>query len=220
MKPHSLWLVAAIMSSVGMAAMAADKEKNFYVGLGAGSSNARLDADKINGALIDEGFDTTTSTEHVDTSVKLYGGYRFSRFLAAEIGLTDLGRFRAYSKSPATGDTFSGSTEAYSLDVSILGMLPLGESFSLFLRGGASAWTTRLKAAARTAAGVTSDSDSETGVSPLAGAGLAYRYSPELSFRVEFERHFSVGKDVELAGVPLDYKAPVDLISLAVQYSF
>ncbi|MEO8009277.1 MAG: outer membrane beta-barrel protein [Betaproteobacteria bacterium] len=96
--------------------------------------------------------------------------------------------------------------------MSALGILPLGDQFSLFGRTGLGFWNLDFKFSASGPGGTASASESETGVSPLLGIGTTFNFTPQFSLRGEFERHFSVGKD-DTTG-----KSDIDLITLGLQY--
>jgi len=56
-------------------------------------------------------------------AIGAYGGYRFSRYLGAEIAFTDLGEIEARNQGPATAATQSVSASAF--DLTGVGFIPL-----------------------------------------------------------------------------------------------
>jgi OOP family OmpA-OmpF porin len=72
-----------------------------------------------------------SSCEDTDTSWKLFGGYRFNRYVAAEATYVDWGEVTA---SIASGAQALARQHSYGL--AAVGTLPLGERFELFGKAG------------------------------------------------------------------------------------
>lgn len=70
-----------LLFSIPTVAAAANDDSGFYLGLGAGEANVDLDTDL---GVVDD----TSST------FRLYGGYDFNRFVAAEVGYLKVDDFR------------------------------------------------------------------------------------------------------------------------------
>ncbi len=132
-----------------------------------------------------------------------------------EGGYSDLGKSKFHSIVTSGGSgTGDGEWRAYSIDISALGILPLGDQFSLFGRAGLGIWNLDFKFTASGPGGTATVSESESGVSPLLGIGATFNFTPQFSLRGEIERHFSVGKD-DTTG-----KSDIDLITLGLQFRF
>src|ERR1041385_8616108 len=74
-------------------ALAQQPYRGWFAGISAGQSSADIDSSsslRILGAPA-----STLSSDDTDTGFRLYGGYRFNRHLAVEIGYADLGTFTA-----------------------------------------------------------------------------------------------------------------------------
>ena len=110
--------ILGLASSMALTGPALAQDMGFYAGLSFGQSSADVDCA---GA---------TSCDEEDTAWKIFGGYQFNRHLAVELGYTDLGEFSA----SAPGASFT--VEATAFEVSAVGMLPLGDKFSVFGRIG------------------------------------------------------------------------------------
>ncbi len=186
-----------------------------YIGLAAGQSRANVDRGDIDGTFASLGLTARTSVDETDFGWKLYGGYQFNQYFAVEGGYTDLGKatFNSVITSGGSG-TGNGEWTAYSIDLSALGILPLGNQFSLFGRAGVSLWDLDFDFTATGPGGTASASESESGASPLLGIGGMVSITPNFTVRAEFERHFRVG-DEDTTG-----ESDIDLISVGLQYRF
>ncbi len=98
-------------------------------------------------------------------SGKLFGGYQFTPNFALEAGLADLGRIE------------SGSARSHGEYLDAVGILPLGDAWSLLGRLGVA------HAALKTSAG----DDSGNGLK--LGLGAQYALSGNLALRAEWERY-------------------------------
>lgn len=198
-----------------MAGQVSAADTGGYFGVAAGQSKADLDEDEFNSDLAALGFGATTTADDTDTGFKLYGGYQFSKSFAVEGAYTNYGKFTAHSVITSGGSgTIDAEWSGFSLDASALGILPLGEKFSLFGRAGVSVWSLDFDFTASGPGGTASLSESESGVSPLLGLGAAFNITENIAIRAEFERHFDVG-DEDSTGT-----SDIDLISLGLQFRF
>lgn len=129
-------------------------------------------------------------------------GYRFTRYLAFEIGLADYGELT--SKGSATYDegggpfplSFTVGFDAQGPVISAIGILPLNEKFELYARAGLMF--------ASSERSVTTRVDGERGPSGTAqgdsqelviGAGAAFNFNQAYSIRVEYQRVGDVGQE-------------------------
>jgi OOP family OmpA-OmpF porin len=173
---------AACLAAAAVAAQAAD----FYIGGSAGSS--RWDVED----------DPAFSIDKRDTGAKLFGGIALHSNFAIEAGYAWLG------KAKFSGLGISGDVKGTGFFVDAVGLLPLGQKFSLLGKVGAF----RGKADG-TVTGLGSTDDSGTDIKW--GLGAAYSFSPSTAVRVEWERYrFDV----------FDDKGDVDFLSLGVTFKF
>lgn len=195
---------------------AAAAEPGGYLGAAFGQSQASdLNAAEINAALASVGLGAVTSVDDKGTPFRLFGGYRFSDNLAVEGGYTSFGKFTSQSTIVSGGSgTVNGEWSSYSLNVAAVGMLPVGQSLSLFGKGGLSLWNLDFDLAASGPGGSLTASESESGVSPLLGLGAMFNISSKFAIRADWERHFAVGDDSTTG------ESDVDLITLGVQFYF
>ncbi len=127
-----------------------------------------------------------------DTAFKVFGGYRFTPYLAGELAYVDLGRYG----NPGT------QFDQYGVAAELVGYIPLGQSgASLFGKAGLFSWSVQLSD--RYYYGSAEDS----GVDPTVGAGLQIDFNRFAGIRAEWERFFDVaGGDVDLITVSFFYR--------------
>ncbi len=97
--------IFVLLILTGLAGTAwADEEKGFYAGVGVGQFNVQADDIDDIGPIVSE-FDSES------TSLKIFGGWRFNRFLAAEVDYIDFG---------SLDEDIAGST----VDLELSGLAP------------------------------------------------------------------------------------------------
>jgi OOP family OmpA-OmpF porin len=152
-------LLLAVLASAG--AQAADDGEGGYVGIGAGEAKLEIDD------FIDEN----------DTAWKIFGGWSFNRYIAAEVGYFDGG-------DPSTTDgTVRRQVEADGFYAAAIGSLPLGDRFSLFAR---LAYAFYEATASLQAPGV-SVSESDEDEDLLYGIGATAQVTDSFGVRLELE---------------------------------
>jgi OOP family OmpA-OmpF porin len=152
-------LLLAILAAAG--AQAAEDGKGGYVGIGAGEAKLEIDE------FIDEN----------DTAYKIFGGWSFNRYIAAEVGYFDAG-------NPSTTEVaVRRQVEADGFYAAAIGSLPIGDRFSLFARLG---WAFYEATASLQASGLTvSESDEDEDL--LYGFGASAQFTDSFGVRLEFE---------------------------------
>jgi OOP family OmpA-OmpF porin len=199
-------LLLALSAALGVtSAHAADT--GAYAGGSIGQSSfSNFSASDLDAALADEGITSSSSTEDSDTGWKVFIGYQFLKYLAVEGAYTSFGKATANSliTSPVSGvaDT---EIEASSWSVSALGILPLGESFSLFGRVGANFWDADTSVTGSAGGIPVSDSVSTDGTDWVYGVGAVFNVSANLGIRGEWERYV-LDDDVDLYSVGVSWK--------------
>lgn len=171
-------LLPAFFFVVGTPAVAQDA--GWYIGGAYGTTSLDVDTSGLPGVSIDDG----------DSGFKLYGGFQFNKFLGAEVGYVDFGKFPVSAGS--TGDL---SLTAFTL--AAVGTLPLGESFALY--GKAGLWMWESESSIPNTAG-TDDADVFIGV----GA------------RFNFNKNFGLTLDVE----QYEASDSITMTSIGVRYKF
>ncbi len=106
----------------------------WYAGAGLGQTEVEGFCDR--GDLLKGGFATVGSCDDTDVGFKLFGGLRFHRNFAVELGYADLGDYQA------NGTVAGGAPATLELDGGVLtgqlvGLLPLGQRWNLLGKVGA-----------------------------------------------------------------------------------
>jgi OmpA-OmpF porin, OOP family len=187
-----------------------------YVGLGLGATRARfVQDDFVTGVA-----GVNESADDSDKGYKLTLGFKANRYWALEVARTYFGKFSHTYDAGAGGSV----DEIYSVvgwSGSVLGMLPIGDRFSLFARlGQIKSHTT---AAAENASGTIATTLATAAVpvsaekakwSTVLGVGAQINFPGKLGLRVEYEDYGEAG-DQELTG-----RARMRMASASLMYRF
>lgn len=169
-------------------------DRGLYLGGSVGQAEAQGWCDTGGAAGV-----TLASCDDKDTAWKLFAGYKFNRYLALEGSYMNLGEFTASVTSGGVSANVTG--EATSWNIAAVGMLPLGNQFSLFGKLGW-AWT---DAAASVTVGGTNVRVGEDDDEAIYGVGVQWDMTRNWALRAEWER--------------LD-KSEIDMLSIGVQFKF
>jgi OOP family OmpA-OmpF porin len=217
--------VAFVCLALGFGGTAQAAEPGWYViGFGgessiSGASQAQLDDNLI--AIFESGglevLDVASTIDDSDTAFGLVGGNQFNDHFAVEFGYVDIG-----SLDYRASTTISDGVEQVDADVrlettadgpvvSVLGILPIGERFSVFGRVGLSLMSA--EGTARIEAEGVSDraSQSSQKIDPVFGAGAELSLGKYFAIRLAWDRYLDVGTE-DVSG---DIDA--DVISLGVR---
>ncbi|MBY0446162.1 MAG: porin [Burkholderiales bacterium] len=152
--------------------------EGFYIGADVGSS--KMSADVNNNSL-----------DKNNTAWGINGGYKFSPYLAAELGYRDFGK---------TEENYYGvvnaSVKANAVQASVLASYPFNDAFSVFGRLGVAS----IKLTAEVNADVVAYSESreETETKALFGIGAQYAFNKNFSLRAEYNQYAKI-EDVKLS---------------------
>ena len=207
---------ALTLLAVALAAFSIPSHAQWYAGGSIGQTQGSLTAGGQNEQLLGLGFDdATTSFDDKDTSYRVYGGYRFHRNFAAEVAYVDLGRFELRSTVVPAG-TLTNRIRSSGAELSVLGLLPLGERWTAFGRLGVFAARTKASYSGDGSifvnAGEGEQSKRTSGL--VYGIGAMADLTRNLGLRVEFNEYRKVGDD--LTGGEFDAR----VLSAGVQYRF
>lgn len=170
-------------------------DTGLYLGAGVGASESDIDTSGLIG-----------SADKSDTGWKIFGGYQFSRHFAVEAGYYDLGKV-SFSGT-AGGAAISGNFDSTAIGLSLVGILPVWDNFSLLGRVGV-AYSEQDGSVTVGGATATAKDD----LTKLTyGLGLRYDFGRHVMVRGQWER-FRVGgsnvggeEDVDLYTVDLGYR--------------
>src|SRR4051812_24327112 len=115
---RSALIAAAVAASLPAAAQYGPEYSPWYIGAGIGRGNLNVsgtDLTGINNASVDD-----TSNTY---SARL--GWRFSRYMALELGYYDLGKFQFAGRQIGAGLDTSGEAKAKSVGISFVGIIPI-----------------------------------------------------------------------------------------------
>ena len=127
-------------------------------------------------------FARSTEINDIDAGFSATVGYRINRYVAAELTYSDFGeyeRIERYSSAPVV--RYEIGVRGPSL--SVLGSLPLGEQWELFLRGGV--LFADQKVSTKISRRVERDYSDEV---VLAGAGVQWSFAKRWAARLEYQR--------------------------------
>jgi len=144
---------------------------------------------------------TNVSVDDSDTGFKLGGGYAFHRNFGVEAAFVDLG------KATASAGGQSAEVKASGLSVVAVGMLPLGQNFSLLGRFGVINATVK--------ASGPGFSDDTTDMKTTFGIGASYSFTPKFAVRADYDVYQKLG-DNDTTGKESD----VNMLSIGVVYKF
>ncbi|HEX7012836.1 MAG TPA: outer membrane beta-barrel protein [Steroidobacteraceae bacterium] len=226
----------AVVAAAGLGLLASTAARSeqigFYFELSGGPVSVDLSKSGFDSTLIqsalDSGFASASVTSTLDDSDQGWGvqvGYRWNRYVAAELGYVNLGE--ALYEAQVTLDDGVGNTAVIALDnrfqttgfvASVLGMFPLTERFDVHARAGLFVADTRVRERAvsiepdlpETFTSIQTRSDSKDF---FGGIGAAWNINDSYSVRVEYQRFLDVGEDEDI-GEEVD----VDFITLSILF--
>jgi OOP family OmpA-OmpF porin len=174
-KTHSVMLIAVLTAGLTPClAQAQSEAAGWYLGAGVGQASSDFDVDTIvyfSGIPFD---DTGT-----DTAFKIFGGYQFGNNLGVELGYIDMGEISTIAPGP---DTYTVALSGF--DVFAVGILPIGNKFSLFGKLGFISWSSD---ATVTLAGVGTGKASESDIDLAYGLGAKYNFTRNFGVQAEYE---------------------------------
>lgn len=189
-------LAAAALAAAGLF-FSAPAAAQFYLGFSFGQ--AEVDQSLIVPDLLDPG----GTVDGKDGAFKLFGGYQFNRNFALEAAAVDLGdmSYSGFFSGTPSGPVSGGRVQNGGLNLSAVGVLPLGERFALFGKAGIFLWSSE---ATDITGGVPTISEAD-GSDLSLGLGASFALTPRASLRAEWERFEMSSSDVDLVSVGLAF---------------
>lgn len=170
------------------------------------SDQSQNEADLV-GTLEDSGADIqnlSTSSEDSDMGYTLAFGYRFNRYLAAELGLAQFGSLESVARADMDFDDGNGfvpvslklSFSAGGPMVSALGILPINDQFEFFGRVGYLFTSSKRELTSRVD-GQSGGFGSARGDSQemVLGVGAAWHFNQVYSARLEYQKLDELGEE-------------------------
>ncbi len=208
----------------GLANAAGAAQPGWYLIGSAGEASASASQSEMDENLVSifasgglDVVDSTSTLDDADTGFGLAGGYQLNDHFAVEFAYVDLGSVNHQATSTLTDGTDTAVVEtrlessANGPVVSALGILPIGERFSVFGRVGFSLLN------AEGSARITLDGDSQRisqssqKSDPVFGIGAEFSMTRHFTLRLAWDRYLDVGT----ADVSGDIDA--DLITLGIR---
>ena len=171
-----------------------------YIGFSAGQAD--VDESMVIPGLIDPG----GRVDGKDGAFKLFGGYQFGPNFALEAALVDLGDV-SYSGNftgtpPLNGPVTGGRVQNSGLNLSAVGVVPLGQKLVLFGKVGMFLWYSE---ATDVTNGIATLSE-EDGADLSVGLGASVAIGQRVSLRAEWERFDMSNVDVDLVTLGFAYR--------------
>ena len=138
------------------------------------------------------------SSENKDTAYNVYAGSYFNPNFGMETGFTDFGRI----------NRGGGTTKANGINLSLVGKLPLSQSFNLLGKVGTT--YARTDVSSSIASGIPGGKESGFGLSY--GVGAEYLFTPAVSAVVQYDEH-----NMKFAGTS---KERVSAATVGLRYAF
>jgi len=186
-------------------------DTGWYGGISIGQSKAKIDDARIAGNLLGSGLSTSSITnDDSDTGYKIFAGYKFNKNFALEGGYFDLGKF-GFAATTAGPGTLNGSIKLQGINLDAVGILPVGQGFSLFGRAGVNYAQARDSFSGTGSVNVSNPSPSKNDTNYNFGLGLQYDLNKSVGMRLGAERYRvndAVGNrgDIDLFSAGLVYR--------------
>lgn len=209
--------LALILAYSGASAQLADAgtTRGFYGGVGFGDAEPTSWDNDYWYSDVDSG--------DGDTSLSVFAGYRFNRYLAAEVGWFDAGTMgwdQSLVYVPDLLDVYNTDVdlEVTAVNATVLGILPFARVWEAYIRGGAAFYDADADQRLTPSFGgaTVERSIDDSGADLLFGIGIGVTLFQRAHVRLEFQSFFI---DEDLIAVE-DDTASVDTLLLDVQYRF
>lgn len=209
--------LALILAYSGASAQLADAgtTRGFYGGVGFGDAEPTSWDNDYWYSDVDSG--------DGDTSLSVFAGYRFNRYLAAEVGWFDAGTMgwdQSLVYVPDLLDVYNTDVdlEVTAVNATVLGILPFARVWEAYIRGGAAFYDADADQRLTPSFGgaTVERSVDDSGADLLFGIGIGVTLFQRAHVRLEFQSFFI---DEDLIAVE-DDTASVDTLLLDVQYRF
>lgn len=209
--------LALILAHSGASAQLADAgtTRGFYGGVGFGDAEPTSWDNDYWYSDVDSG--------DGDTSLSVFAGYRFNRYLAAEVGWFDAGTMgwdQSLVYVPDLLDVYNTDVdlEVTAVNATVLGILPFARVWEAYIRGGAAFYDADADQRLTPSFGgaTVERSVDDSGADLLFGIGIGVTLFQRAHVRLEFQSFFI---DEDLIAVE-DDTASVDTLLLDVQYRF
>lgn len=155
-----------------------------------------------------------SSVDDSDTAFGVQVGYRWGKYIAAELGYVDLGEAWYRADIEGTTGRVTARHQSSGPTLGVLGLVPVNEKFDLYGRLGLFYSDVRVRLAGEDANGqiLISEEVKAHSKDVYAGIGAAWNINEKFALRVEYQRFLDVGDDRRTG------EADVDLITVGVLF--
>jgi len=198
----AVFLLTLVTAPAALAADANDA-RGFYFGAGGGASNVTVEDD--NNSCCDNCcyyYGTDYQSGDSATSFTAYGGYRFTRYVAVEVGYLNAGTPKWDDQLVYVSDLADLFNNDVDLDLqatqlSVVGILPFARVWNAYLKAGATYWWADAdQHLVRTFDGAVFDrSVDDDDVAFHIGLGVGVNVAPAWQLRLEFQS-FDIADDL------------------------
>jgi OOP family OmpA-OmpF porin len=161
-----------------------------YLGIGIGSASYKADLTGLGGGNIDDN----------GTGSKLYGGYGFNKYFAAEAAIYNFAEASVGAVEVSTGVFASGSVSMKGAGAYAVGMYPLSKKVNLMAKLGVLSWDADLQANTITATNTATNDGTDIAYALAA----SYGFTKELLVTAEWE--FFDSDNPELSMLSLGFR--------------
>ena len=206
--------IATMLSLSLLAASACAQADGWYAVGEVTHSRNKLSTSTTDSALADAGAVgvSTGGTKGNHNQWRLQLGYQFNPNFAIEGGYIDLGK--ANYTTTYQGGSANGTVKAGGIDLAALGIVPLGDNFSIFGKAGVIAARVKDSLSATAPAASVSGSNTSNAFGALLGVGVTYKLNRATDLRAEFDHVGKIGKSGKTD------KLSSDMVSLGLEYHF
>lgn len=216
---------ALLCLNLGLAAAAQAAETGWYlIGFGGESKASGLSQGRVDDNLAAiynsiglDVVDASSTLDDSDTGFGIGGGLRVNEHFAFEFAYVDLGTF-SYRASGTVSDGVDQFATDATLEstadgpvLSVLGILPIGERFSVYGRAGFGLLSAEGTARIAVDGDGQRDSQSSQNSDPMFGVGIEYDMTDHFALRLSWDRYLDVGTN-DVAG-----DTDADLFTLGVR---
>jgi hypothetical protein len=155
---------------------------------GAGVGQGRFDGY----SLVDDGSFTSQGRDDSGATFRVSGGMGIGKYLALELGYVDFGEASSRAQSDGSSTFWNAGpqsvkVEADGFDVSLVGRLPLTDTWGLFAKGGLTWWEATARASLDTqCCGVVAGTFADDGQQATYGGGVHYDGLRPMRISVEY----------------------------------
>jgi len=176
----SLMMVVTSLSSVSIAVAEP------YVGFGIGSASYKADLSSLGGGELDED----------GTGTKLYGGYSFNKYFAAEASVYNFAEASVGAVETSPGTFSSAAVSMKGVGAYAVGMYPVSKNVNLIAKLGVLSWDADLR--------VNTTEATNDGTDAAYALAATYAFTKELLVAAEWESFDS--DNPELSMLSLGFK--------------